>query len=262
LECPWQYSCWSWRRCLLSPSGSSPLNVLKAFHRTLSALLGNRFLNQWLGSVSVKVPISSTPLALPPYPCGEVRHRQSQSLPVSVEIAVKPETACDRQRIPVALRDPGPLQPIIYSGVGLVGAVVAAPFRLIEILCPLRLQQPCSAPAPRMICPPPRPPAPVCGLGVSYHSGGLRGTTLNPPPICQVPQDACPPARPSISPLPPGGCLSPSSCLVPPRLVHERQLPALEPSSLIGGLWNLPATFLTRGQWTGDLWTPTPHRSR
>ena len=213
-------------------------------------------------SVSVKVPISCTPLTPSPYPCGEVRHRQSQTLPVRVEVAVRPETPCDRGRIPVAVRDPGPLQPIICSGAELMGAVVAAPFRLIEILCPFGQRQPCSAPAPRLTCPPPRPRAPLYGPAVSYHSGVVQGTPLNHPPVCQAPQHACPPPGPSISPLPPDGHPSPSLCFLPPRLVHEHQLPALEPRSLIGGLWNLPATFLTRVRWTGDLWKSTPHRSR
>ena len=88
-------------------------------------------------TVSVQVPVPCAPPVLPPCSSGEVRYGPSRTLPVRVEVAVRPEPGCDSRRIPVAFRDPGPLQPIISNGVGLIGSTLAAPFRVAEMLCPL-----------------------------------------------------------------------------------------------------------------------------
>ena len=132
-----------WHRRHFSPT------ALQVQDRAHNALPGNRFRNRWLGASRCRFPLSCGPGALAPSPCGEVRHRPSPAMPVRVEVAVKPEPLCDPRRIPVRFRDPGPFQPIIYSGVGLVGATVAAPFRLLETLIPCGRQQPCPDPVLR-----------------------------------------------------------------------------------------------------------------
>ena len=82
---------WSWTRCLLSPSGAFPSTSSWAFRRTLQCAPRQPIPQPVARSVSVKVPYLCTPLALPPYPCAEVRYRPSRALPVRVDIAVRPE---------------------------------------------------------------------------------------------------------------------------------------------------------------------------
>jgi hypothetical protein len=213
-------------------------------------------------SVQVQVPLSCGPGALSPSPCGEVRYRPSPAMPVRVEVAVKPEPLCDPRRIPVRFRDPGPFQPIIYSGVGLVGATIAAPFRLLETLFPCGRQQPCPGPFLRAGCAPPGPSVPPGGFGVPCFPGNVRKVCMPQPPACGMPPGACPPPGPSIAPLPSAPCPSPYACAVPPRMVQDNPLPYWEPQSLLGGLWNLPGTLLSSGRLTGDLGKPTPPCTR
>ena len=87
-------------------------------------------------SVNIRVPVPYAPPVLLPCPPGEVRYGPSRTMPVRVEVAVKPETPCNGRRVPATFRDPGPLQPIISNGVGLVGSLLAAPFRVIEMFLP------------------------------------------------------------------------------------------------------------------------------
>ncbi|MGO9116918.1 MAG: hypothetical protein ACLQPD_04820 [Desulfomonilaceae bacterium] len=201
-------------------------------------------------SVSVKVPIYSTPPALSPYPCGDLRRRQSWGLPVRVEVAVKPENACDNGRVPVVFQDPGPLQPIICSGVGLVGAVVAAPFRVAEMFCPLP-PRPCKpAIAPPYGPVPPVPPCqPVCPPMPSY--------ACSPPGACLQPV-ACAPAGPAVAPLPPAPCAPRCGPNVPPRLVEEYQFPQYEAQDLLSGIWNFPETLIRTGRLAGDIHKTSP----
>jgi hypothetical protein len=206
-------------------------------------------------NVQVKVPVPCGPAALSPSPCGKIRHQPAPPMPVRVEVAVKPEPAWDSKRIPVRFRDPGPFQPIICTGVGLLGATIAAPFRLIEILVPCETQ-PCARPPLRPMCPPPGPAAPVCAPGVPAFPGPICKTPPPRPLACGMAPTACPPPGPSIAPLPPAPCPPPYGCSVPPRIVQENPLPYVEPQSLLGGLWNLPKTLLTSGRLTGDLGKP------
>lgn len=201
-------------------------------------------------SVSVRVPIACPVPAAPMIGCREIPRRPSPPLPVRVEIGIRPESSCDNRAVPLSFRDPGPVQPVISHGVGLVAALVAAPFRLIETVCPVRPQRQCSAaPAALMTNPHPVHPSPFNAYG---PPGASHQAHLNRPMICPPPHGACAPPVPAISPIPPAGCPPPGSCLPPPTLVREWQLPALEPQSLIGGLWNLPAELLTRGRRDGD----------
>ncbi len=182
-------------------------------------------------SVSVRIPFSCPPVAVPASPCSRVRYHQPQTLPVRVEIGLRPESSCQTRRAPIMFRDPGPLRPVICHGVSLAGALVAAPFRLIETVFPV---------GPHRLCPA-VPPVPM---------------------RFPVPNSACPPPAPSIAPFPQSVCPSVGSCLPPPMLVQEQQLPAWEPKSLIGGLCNLPLSLLTRGRWTGDWGQAVPLRQR
>jgi len=208
-------------------------------------------------NVSVKVPISCPAPVLSPPRCGPVQHRPSQTMPVKVHVEVKPEVACTARPVPVAFRDPGPVEPVISNGVALVGAVVAAPFRLIEILCPFGQERPCPGRPLPMTCPPPNSPKPFSGSCEPYCPQPICKIPALQPLQCRVLQGACPPTGPSICPLPTVGCPSPSACFLPPRLVENDRVPILEPRSLIGGLWSLPARLISGGRWTGDLGEPT-----
>jgi hypothetical protein len=209
-------------------------------------------------NVSVRVPIScpSAPISRPP--CGQVQHWQVQTLPVRLQVEVKPEVACPARPALVALRDPGPIEPVISNGVALIGSVVAAPFRLIEILCPFGQKRPCPGRSVSMAYPPPSPAKPFSALGAPYCPQPICKIPAPQPLQCRVLQGACPPTGPSICPLPTVGCPSPQPYRVPPRFVENDRAPILEPPSLIGGLWNVPAALITGGRWTGDLGKPTP----
>lgn len=213
-------------------------------------------------NVQVRVPVPCGPEVSSPYRCGEVRHRPSPTMPVRVEVAVKPEPACDGRRIPVKFRDPGPFQPILATGAGLIGATVAAPFRLVEILVPWGREQPCQGPPPRPACAASGPPAPPRGVGLPWYPGNVHKVCAPPPLTCGVPLGACPPPAPSIAPLPPAPCPPAYGCGLPPQLVQDSQIPYWEPKSLLAGLWNLPARLLTGGRLTGDLGKPSPPCTR
>lgn len=205
-------------------------------------------------SVSVKVPISRTPLALPPYPCGEVRDRQSQPMPVRVDIAVRPEEYDQRHPVPVVYRDPGFLGPIISHSVGLIGSAIAAPFRVAEMLCPLE------APA----CPPSR----WCGPTSRPRNCGYpppaapQFSPQCPAPITQPvscrPVLGCAPPGPSVAPLPPCAALPACGPNLPPALVEEYQFPQLESQSLFSGIWNLPGSLIRSGRLAGDIHKTPP----
>ena len=201
-------------------------------------------------TVSVQVPVPCAPPVLPPCSSGEVRYGPSRTLPVRVEVAVRPEPGCDSRRIPVAFRDPGPLQPIISNGVGLIGAALAAPFRVAEMLCPLP-QRTCK-PMRALSCGPmhPAPPmSPVC------HPMPLP--CLGGPHACLQPV-ACAPVGPAVAPLPPASCAPRCGPNVPPRLVEEYQFPQYEAQDLLSGIWNFPGTLIRTGRLAGDIHKTSP----
>jgi hypothetical protein len=201
-------------------------------------------------SVSVKVPISCTPLALPSCSSGEARYRPSQTLPVRLEVAVKPETGCDSRRIPVTFRDPGPLQPIICNGVGLVGSLLAAPFRVAEMFCPLpqRTCKPMSAPS----CGPTYPAPPMSPLCHPMHLPWFSG-----PHGCSRPV-VCGPVGPAIAPLPQAPCAPRCGPNVPPKLVEENQFPQFEAQNLLSGICNLPGRLIRTARFAGDAHKTSP----
>lgn len=201
-------------------------------------------------TVRVRVPVPCAPPVLPPCSSGEVRYGPSRTVPVRVEVAVRPEPCCDSRRIPVAFRDPGPLQPIISSGVGLVGSLLAAPFRVAEMFCSLPQQtcKPLRAPScgPRYPAP---PMAPVCH---PVHAPCFSG-----PHTCLHPA-ACAPLGPAVVPLPPAPCAPRCGPNVPPRLVEESQFPQYEAQDLLSGIWNLPGTLIRTGRLAGDIHKTSP----
>jgi hypothetical protein len=208
-------------------------------------------------SVRVTVPVPQPPRqclppACPPSPMycrPTVCAPPARSIPVSVDIAVRPESCDQRRPVPVVYRDPGFLRPIVYHSIGLVSATIAAPFRVAEMLCPV------TAPP----CPPRRPcgPAP-CSVNRGYpRPGPCQFVRPCPPPMrrpmsCR-PVLACAPPGPSVGPLPP--CSASPTCgpNLPPALVQEYQFPQYEPQNLLSGIWNLPGQLIRNGRLTGDI---------
>ena len=201
-------------------------------------------------TVSVQVPVPCAPPVLPPCSSGEVRYGPSRTLPVRVEVAVKPETACDNRQLPVRFRDPGPLQPIISCGVGLVGSALAAPFRLAEMFCPLppRPCKPMRAPSCGPMHPGP-PMSPACYPMLLPCLGG--------PHACLQPA-ACAPVGPCVAPLPPASCAPRCGPNLPPRLVEEYQFPQYEAQDLLSGVWNFPGMLIRTRRFAGDIHKTPP----
>ena len=131
----------SWSRGHASPVFCSPQqpHQAKAVARTVQ--------------VTVPLPRPAPPVCGPiPSLCPPVPYRpkDTRSMPVRVEVAVRPEGFEQRNPVPVVYRDPGFLGPMIRHGVGLVGATVSAPFRVAEMLVPVGCAPPAEAcrPAP------------------------------------------------------------------------------------------------------------------
>jgi hypothetical protein len=206
-------------------------------------------------AVQVTVPMPQPPKPYMPPRCVPPSYcpppaaaAPSRSMPVRVDIAVRPE-ACDQQRpVPVVYRDPGFLGPMISYSMGLIGATIAAPFRVAEMLVPLAGR---SCPPKQPCGPPPRPQD--CG-----YQGPPPFAAKCPPPITQPAAlcqsvFGCAPPGPSVAPLPP--CAPPPACgpYMPPALVARDEEPPCAPQSLLGGLMQWPVTMLERGRIFGDL---------
>ncbi|MGC9030914.1 MAG: hypothetical protein ACP5LD_14775, partial [Desulfomonilaceae bacterium] len=182
-------------------------------------------------TVQVTVPAPRpAPPAAPPG-CGPMsslcppfssQARDTRPTPVRVEVAVRPEGPEQRSPVPVVYRDPGFLGPMIRHGVGLVGATVAAPFRVAEMLLPVQAPQTLTS----------------CGVGC--------GQGPCPAPRPARPCSPLPPA-PSLAPLP--RCAVPScGPYMPPAKVERPEEPAWVPQSLLGGVLNVPFVLLERGR--------------
>lgn len=199
-------------------------------------------------NVTVTVPVNPAPVPCGVPLCGPVPYcppsraaTPPRPMPVRVDIAVRPES-CDQGRmVPVVYRDPGFLAPIIGHTVGLIGATIAAPFRVAEMLCPVGPP----ACAPRRPCGPPACASP----------------SPCPPPLCMPPAPcrqamACAPPGPSVAPMPP--CAMPRPCdpNLPPALIAEYRFPQCEPQNLLSGICNFPARLRDRGRLTGDIGGP------
>lgn len=201
-------------------------------------------------NVTVPVPQPPRPYMPPPHCPPPATVAPSRPMPVRVDIAVQPE-ACDQRRpVPVVYRDPGFLGPIISNSLGLIGATIAAPFRLAEMLCPLE------APA----CPPKRPCGPPRGMANCGYPPPVAPQFVPkcPVPITQPagpcgPVLTCAPSGPSVAPLPP--CAPPPPCgpFIPPAIVDRDEEPPCAPQSLLGGLAQLPFTLAQRGRFLGDM---------
>lgn len=185
-----------------------------------------------------------------PSPPVSVPHR---TMPVRVDISVAPEES-GQGPVPVVYRDPGFLRPIIGHSVGLIGAAVAAPFRVAEMLFP----------SPGKGCPPkqccgPAPGRTNCNYGpqVIPHAGGCF-----PPVQSQgcIPSGAfgCAPPGPRVAPLPPCPSIPRCGPNLPPALVEEYMFPAREQQDLISGIWNLPGTIIRTGRFSGDIGRTAP----
>ena len=198
----------------------------------------------------MQVPVPCGPPVPPPCPSGEVRYGPSRTLPVRVEVPVRLDTCCDSRKIPATFPHPGPLQPIISSGVGLVGAVLAAPFRVAEMFCPLP-QRTCK-PMRTISCGPTYPAPPTPPVWYPAHLPWLSGPHACPPPLVSGP------VGPAIAPLPPAPCAPRRLPNVPPRLVEEYQFPQYEAQDLLSGIWDLPGTLIRSGRLAGDIHEKPP----
>ena len=212
-------------------------------------------------TVNVTVPMPSIPPTIcpapstMPYACQPGLPYPNPTVPkptpVRFEVSVHPEGPDQRRPVPVVYRDPGFLGPIVINSMGLVGAVIAAPFRVAEMLVPLEAQPQsqrnlCSPPPGSRHCgnrPPVNPPpwAPKCPVPITQ-----------PVPPCP-PVFACAPPGPSVAPLPP--CASPPQCgpFMPPAMVARNEEPPCAPQSLLGGILGFPATLVERGRFFGDF---------
>jgi hypothetical protein len=212
-------------------------------------------------SVTVTVPVAPPPNPYMPPACGQPPYcpppaaaLPSRSMPVRVDIAVRPE-ACDRlPPVPVVYRDPGFLAPIISHSVGLIGATIAAPFRVTEMLCPTGVP---ACPPGRACGPPP------CAVNSGYPPPAASRFAPACPqrttqPVSCRPVMGCAPPGPSVAPLPPCRALTACDANLPPALVEEYQFPQCEPHNLVSGIWNLPGRLFRQGRVTGDIMKPVP----
>jgi len=186
------------------------------------------------------------PMYCPPPVCAP---QPVRPIPVSVDIAVRPES-CDQERlVPVVYRDPGFIGPIVSHSIGLIGATIAAPFRMAEMLCPVTVS-PCF---PKTPCEPPS-----CSVNRCYpQPDPCRFAPPCPRPVSRpMPCKqlmACAPTGPSVGPLP--SCSAVPACgpNLPPALVQEYQFPQYEPQNLLSGIVNLPGRLIRNGRLTGDI---------
>jgi hypothetical protein len=210
-------------------------------------------------TVTVPVPPPPKPYMLPtcgqsPYCPPPAAAPPSRSMPVRVDIAVRPEACNQWPTVPVVYRDPGFLGPIISHSIELIGATIAAPFRVAEMLCPTGI------PAG----PPGRPCGPSpCAVNSGYPPPAASQFAPTYPqrmiqPVSCRPVLGCAPPGPSVAPLPPCKALTACDSNLPPALVEEYQFPQCEPQNLLSGIWNLPARLLYQGRVTGDITKPMP----
>jgi hypothetical protein len=69
----------------------------------------------------------------PPVPARPPAQARVVKVPPLCARSLPPRPLCDGRPVPVPAEDPGPVKPILYHGVSLIGSVVAAPFRLLEM---------------------------------------------------------------------------------------------------------------------------------
>jgi hypothetical protein len=217
-------------------------------------------------SVQVTVPVPAAPercrppAPFPPHPCAPPAPPAAappRTMPVRVEVSVRPEAHDQQRLVPVFYPDPGFMGPIVSHSFGLVGATIAAPFRVAEMLIPLAS--------------PPCRPMPKCGPPPSAMNCGFQRPA--PPsfvPQCPVPVTrpastcvpgiACAPPGPSMAPLPPAAGPAPCQPFIPPALVEREEEPPCAPQSLLGGLVSLPSSVLERGRFMGDIGSTSENR--
>ena len=171
-------------------------------------------------SVQVTVPMQQ-----PLTPCAPPVCMPAPPIPVRVDIEVRPEGCDQRYLVPIAYRDPGFLGPIVSHSVGLIGSVIASPFRIVEMLCPLKDP---ACPQKQWCGPTYRPP--TCGYQPPMNSSFAQEC---PAPIAQPATLSrrcftCAPPGPAVAPLPPAPCRPICGPNLPPALVEEYQFPQYE----------------------------------
>ncbi len=137
--------------------------------------------------------------------------------------------------LPLEIRDAGPIKPLVAHTIGLAGAVIAAPFRLLETVAPIGYVSGYAAgsqPLPRS--------APACFTNAApLHALPSAGS-----PIMQTSRGY---GQRQSYPTSNG---SPSS--------HENAFPQMEPHTLLGGIVQFPSTMVRQGRILGDLGVSAP----
>ncbi len=179
----------------------------------------------------------------PSGPAGPQARARIVKVPVPCGRPLPAMPFCGRGPVPVTVQDPGPVKPILYHGVSLIGSVVAAPFRLLELFVDRVKKKRCG---PRL-----GPCGPAPRFAPRRVTKCARPTRCGPPVF--PPPFACAPPGPSVAPLPGSSRAPVCGPYVPARVVRGSEYPAVEPQGLLGGIWNLPSRIIGRGRIAGDL---------
>ena len=116
-------------------------------------------------NVTVPVPHKAPQAMCAPYPCcppAPPVSRRPASMPVQVQVSVQAAPSRDGSCARLVYRDQGPIKPILQYGTALIGATIAAPFRLADMFLECRTRRACRPMVP--VCQAPRcgPPVRKC----------------------------------------------------------------------------------------------------
>ncbi len=138
--------------------------------------------------------------------------------------------------VPVTYVEPGPIRAVAFYAVGLIKATIAAPFKLVETVIPLGKKTDCHPVARGPVCAPP-----------AQSQALPTNASCAPVPV------GCGPPSPYLGPRPRSNAQNNCGPNLPPQVVKEYEFPPKESDNLLSGLWNLPATLVRQGRFTGDL---------
>lgn len=212
-------------------------------------------------NVSVPVPPPLPPACPMPPRCGPFhppvkyqapRPVKPARVPVRVNVAVTPQNPTEKRLVPIVFHSPGPIKPLLDQSVGLAGAIVAAPFRIMDMFLPVYHP---SLSMPRQRCNQGRNrfPRPVNACGPRPVCAPIK---CGPPRMLPAP---CPPVQrwappgPSVAPLARPAGPQPCQPYLPPRVVEDPEYPCVEPRGLVAGVVNLPFRLFQRARVVGNM---------